>query len=298
MSILFIGGTNIDYIATSSRPLVCHSSNIGKLEISYGGVMRNVVENCARLGADCEFITIIGNDTLGRMAKKYLEDLKVKVYTPVTDSHTSSYIAINDSNHDMDVGINDMCIVEELNAKYLATLDDLIKQHDYIFLDSNLYPEAIDYLFETYPNKKFIIEGISATKILRFKPYIKKIYMVKCNIYEARSLVNMPDGFAKEIAEKILASGAKTVVISQGKGDIYYGENNQVDYVEIKAKERFKGNTTGCGDALFAGIADHISEGYSLLDSIKFGVKLSQLTLETDKANNVDVSKLCYTHKI
>lgn len=297
MSILFIGGTNIDYIATSLKPLIRHSSNIGKLEISFGGVMRNVVENCARLGADCEFITIIGHDTLGIMAKEYLERLNVRVYTPRTDSHTSSYIAINDNNHDMDVGVNDMCITEELNPKFLETLNGVISKHDYVFLDSNIYPEAIDYLFKTYPNKRFIIEGISATKILRFKAYLDNIYMVKCNIFEARSLVDMPNGSAKEVAEKILKSGTKTVVVSQGKGNIYFGENNKVDYVEIKAYDDFKGNTTGCGDALFAGIADHISEGYSLKESIKFGVILSQLTLETNKANNSDVSKLSYKHK-
>src|SRR5574344_1070087 len=297
MSILFIGGTNIDYIATSYKPLIHHSSNIGKLEISYGGVMRNVVENCARLGAKCDFITIVGNDVFGTQVRKYMEDLGVNFYSPKTDTLTSSYIAINNNDHDMELGINDMRIVEELNPTYLKSLKPLLDSHEYIFLDSNLYPEAIDYLFENYPNHKFIIEGISATKILRFRPQLSKIYMVKCNLYEARSLMGMPEGFAKEIAKKILDAGCKTVVISQGKGDIYYGENGAVDCVEVNSKDNFKGNTTGCGDALFAGIADHLSEGYSLKESIEFGTKLSLLTLESVKANNPDVSKLKYKHK-
>ena len=35
-SILLIGGTNIDYLATSNNKLIKHSSNPGTLTISYG----------------------------------------------------------------------------------------------------------------------------------------------------------------------------------------------------------------------------------------------------------------------
>jgi len=297
MSILFIGGTNIDYIATSDEPLISHSSNIGKLEISFGGVMRNVVENCARLGAECHFITIIGQDTLGKTIKKYMEDLGVKLYSPVTLLNTSSYIAINNNNHDMEVGINDMKIMDKLTPNFLASLNELISKHDYIFLDSNLSPLTIDYIFKKYSDHKIVIEGISATKILRYKLYINKIYMVKCNVYEARSIADMKDGLVADVALKILDMGAKSVVVSQGKGDIYYGENNQIKCFKLKTKDVFKGNTTGCGDALFSGIADHISEGYSLKDSLEFATKLSVLTLDSDKANNPEVSRYAYVHK-
>jgi hypothetical protein len=46
-TILLVGGSNIDYIATANDKLIRHSSNIGELEVSFGGVMRNVVEKIA-----------------------------------------------------------------------------------------------------------------------------------------------------------------------------------------------------------------------------------------------------------
>jgi pseudouridine kinase len=48
--ILVIGGSNIDYLAKSSHPLIMEDSNIGSLKTAFGGVGRNIVENLARLG--------------------------------------------------------------------------------------------------------------------------------------------------------------------------------------------------------------------------------------------------------
>ena len=47
---LLFGGSNIDYIGTSDEKLIDGVSNIGSVSISFGGVMRNIAENLARLG--------------------------------------------------------------------------------------------------------------------------------------------------------------------------------------------------------------------------------------------------------
>lgn len=49
MKILVIGGTNIDINATSINEIVLKDSNIGNIEISIGGVAKNIAENLARL---------------------------------------------------------------------------------------------------------------------------------------------------------------------------------------------------------------------------------------------------------
>ena len=44
------GGVNMDLHIQSSVPVILHDSNPGKIHTSPGGVMRNIAENCARLG--------------------------------------------------------------------------------------------------------------------------------------------------------------------------------------------------------------------------------------------------------
>jgi pseudouridine kinase len=294
-SILLIGGTNIDYLATSNNKLIKHSSNPGTLTISYGGVMRNVCENLARIGNKCYFLTAVGQDLYGKQIIDYMNNLSVEMISPTTNLPTSSYIAINDNNHDMDEGINDMRIMDEINARFLESYSPLIKNHEYVICDSNLSLEAIDYLFSSFKNQKFLVEGISASKIIKYKNHLKDIYMLKCNIYEARALFNN-ELDAISLVKMALDSGIKTAIITQGKDCIIYGEHNKVASIAVKRVDNISGNTTGCGDALFAGIIDHYIEGKSLKDSIIFGQKLSILTLETFKAVNETISSLSYNH--
>ena len=166
---LLIGGSNVDYIATSRDKLQRRVSNIGEISISFGGVMRNIAENLARLGNNIDFITAIGDDANGREMRKELVELGINVITPVTEYPSGSYLAINDSNHDMVDAVCDNRIIRDLNVEFLKKHDELIKSHEYVIMDANVSNETIDYLFKTYPTKKFIVEAISPSKVLKFK---------------------------------------------------------------------------------------------------------------------------------
>lgn len=290
--ILLLGGCNVDYIATSTAPLIMKSSNIGKVSISFGGVMRNVVENLARLGNECYFLTAIGNDAYGKKMKNELEKtLKVHLLMPKTNKKTSSYLCINDSNNDMAVALNDMEIMDDLNAQFLKTNKNLIDSFEKIVIDSNLNEEALEFLFKNFKDKKIYCEGISAEKVIKYRPYLKNIYLLKCNFYEASALINknLP---IKEIIEEIKNSGVKNCVITQGAEDVFYLDNGEISSYKVNKISKINGNTTGCGDAMFAGIIDSLLDNKSLKEAIEFGNKLSVLTLETTSAVNKFVGKV------
>ena len=60
--IVVIGGSNVDYIAKSDSEFKLKDSNTGILNVSFGGVGRNITENLLRLKNDVTFFTSIGND--------------------------------------------------------------------------------------------------------------------------------------------------------------------------------------------------------------------------------------------
>lgn len=290
--ILLIGGSNIDYIGTSKSPLIMKTSNIGSLKISYGGVMRNVVENLARLNNDCYFITAIGEDLYGNKLKNFLKnELNVKLFFPITNLPTSSYICINDSNHDMAIALNDMEIMRDLSPRFLDANKSIINEFNDIILDSNISEESLEYLFKNFPNKRFYCEGISAEKVIKFKPYLGNVFLLKCNLYEAKALFNEENDIQKLLIA-IKNSGVKNCVITQGENDIYYFDNKEISKVSVEKIKKINGNTTGCGDAMFAGIIDKLLKNESLKKSIIFGEKLSVLTLQSSEAVNKNVSKL------
>ena len=291
--LLLIGGSNIDFIGTSKAKLISSVSNIGEVNISFGGVMRNITENLARLGNDLTFITAIGNDNFGNKIIENLKSLNVKIIYPKTNLPTSTYLAINDFNHDLAYGICDNRIINKLSITYLKSLKSLINQFDYLILDTNLNEETITYLLETYKDKKIFIDTISPTKALKIKNHLKYIYLLKCNIYEAKSLINKEETDNYKIVKELLNIGAKNIVLTSGSNNIYYGNEKEIDIVNIKKIEKFE-NTTGCGDALMSGLIDSLITGYSLKDSIIFGDKLSKLTLMSKSATTIEIEK--YRH--
>lgn len=290
-SLLLIGGSNIDFIATSDNKIIKNASNIGAVSISNGGVMRNIAENLARLGNNIDFITAIGNDSLGNSLKQELINLGVKIYTPNTLNSTGSYVAINNCNHDLYASICDNKIIDNISIDYLKTLDYLFQTHEYIAIDTNLYQESIDYIFVTYPDKKYIVDGISPTKVLKIKKHLNKIFLLKCNINEARSLMDI-DLLEKDLVSGLLARGTKNVVVSNGSKDIYLGNNdrNKIDIIHVDEIKEFE-NTTGCGDALISGVIDYYLSGKKLKESVAFGYELSKITLMSKGATSKEISK-------
>ena len=292
-SLLIIGGSNIDYIATSKDKIQDGVSNIGTISISSGGVARNICENLARLGSKIDFITTIGNDLYGENIKKDLINLSVNVIYPKVNLPTSSYLAINDNNHDLALSICDNRIIGELNSKFLNNYYKFILEHEYIILDANLNEDAIKYIFSNFSDKKIIVDAISPTKVLKFKNYLDKIYLLKCNKFEAKAIINDYKN-ERDLISKILELGVKNIVVSFGASDIYYGNNSEIGFIKNDLIKDFA-NTSGCGDALTSGIIDqYIRDNKSLKDSIIFGNILSKVTLMTSSATSKEISK--YRH--
>lgn len=63
--ITVIGGSNIDIQGVPNKSLVLFDSNPGKVDISLGGVGRNIADNICRLGINTKLISAIGNDLYG-----------------------------------------------------------------------------------------------------------------------------------------------------------------------------------------------------------------------------------------
>lgn len=287
--LLLIGGSNIDYIGISQNKLISNVSNIGTISISFGGVMRNICENLARLNNNITFITAIGKDTLGQELKKQLIDLKVKIYSPDTHLPSGSYLAINDNNHDLYSAICDNRIITQINTDFLIKHKNLFSQFEDICLDSNLDEETISYIINTYPNKKYYVDAISPTKVKKYKNFLNKLYLIKCNIHEAKELVGK-DLLPYDLTKELLNLGIKNVVVSNSSHNIYYGNNLGIDVLEVKPVKDFE-NTTGCGDALTSGLINHLIRNHSLKEAVEFAHQLSIVTLMSKSATTKEVEK-------
>lgn len=289
--VLVVGASNVDYVALSNNKLIRKDSNIGKLNITFGGVGRNIVENLAILEDDVSFITFLGNDSFGKELRKDLESINVKIYSPNKKERTSSYLAVLDSNGDMDVAICDTEIIDKSTVEDIKPFDDVISEFTSIVLDANINSKIIDHIFKEYSDKKILVEAVSANKVKRYEKYLDKIYLFKSNVLEAKHLLNLYNAEPMLLAKRLMEKGVKNVVITDGGKPVIIGENNEVVFITPKPIEKII-SASGAGDSLFAGLIHGLINGASLVESVAFGIKVSQMTLMVEESVNKDIKKI------
>lgn len=277
--IIVIGCSNIDMLAKSNTKLVEKDSNIGTISISDGGVGRNITENLARLGEDVTFITAIGNDTLGKALKKRLTDLKVTLVCPETEKSSAMYLAIHDEKGDMKLAVNDTSIVDCIDIDFIDKNDKIINEAEYLVLGTNLNKEIIDYIINKYKEKKIVVDAISTVKVIKLVDSLKYIYLLKVNMMEYET-----------IRMELAISKPKNLIITNGSQNIIYETGSSAQVVNIIPKENIV-NTTGAGDALLSGIVASLNNNYSMIEAINVGVKMANLTLESESSVSNKVTK-------
>lgn len=289
-NVLVIGSSNVDFVGISEDLLIKKQSNPGKINVYFGGVMKNVCENLARLGHECTFVTAIGDDLYGLKMKDYLKELGIKTIIPESKLPSATNLVINDSNKKIIAGICDPRIIDEITVDFVESNKNLINTFNYIVLDSNLNEDVIAYIFNNFQSKNIICEAISSAKVQRFQKFLDKIYLLKCNIGEAQTLMNI-NLSERDLVGGLLARGVKNVVVSNSSEDIYYGNDaRDIGFVEVKKITDFK-STTGCGAALLSGVIDGLISKKSIKESVSFGNQLATITLQAEGPTSEEIAK-------
>lgn len=278
-----LGGVNVDIIGTPFKRLRRQDSNPGRLQVSFGGVGRNIAENMSRLGTKVEMITIFGDDFYGEEIRKDLSSLGIG-YTlslELPGVYTSTYLCINDAGGDMAVAISDMDIYKQLTPAYLKTKMSLINEGKFLVIDTNITKEVIEYV-ASETKVPIIAEPVSTTKAEKLKGILDKLFLVKPNMFElevlsGKQIQNEQD--LDEAVDILLEKGVKHVVVSLGKDGVLYANASEKKRFEAKSGKIV--NTTGCGDALLGGIVSALEEDKPMENAILVGIECAKRCMES-----------------
>lgn len=276
--ITVIGGSNIDYIGKSFNNIILKDSNPGTLKSYFGGVGRNIVENLALMKQNVNFLTCIGTDESGIALKNYMESINVNLICPKVVGSSCSYVAIHDNNGEMILGLSDLSLLDNLDVNFINDNSKYIDEATYLVLDGNLNQDVIDYIFLNYSNKLIIVDGISTSKVMKFKEHLSKIYLLKTNELEFDAL-NIND--SNKPLNLIISRGGLKLSLINNKETIY-----NIDRINNIVNE------TGAGDALLSGVIYGLMNNISLEDAVNIGIKFSRITLHSESAVNKELYNL------
>jgi pseudouridine kinase len=284
--VLVIGGANTDIIGFSNARLVAHDSNPGHVRIGHGGVGRNIAENLARLGVDVHLVTAVGDDTVGHGILSACAEVGIDTSSTlvVPGAVSSSYVAVMDEQHDLEVAINDMRVLDRLSPGYLDLVATALGVLSLVALDANLPAATLEHAVELWPDSHILLDPVSAPKAPKAAGILGRVSVLKANALEAAILAGIPvdvEAGPGAAVDRLLDLGVARVFVSRGDRGVYCADRDE--RITVDAPHVEVANTTGAGDAFAAGLAYATLEGMSLKASAGFASAVAGMTLATER---------------
>ncbi len=290
--ITVVGGINIDIEGVPHGTLLMADSNPGKVNQSFGGVGRNIVENIARLGGDVAMLSLTGDDFMGESARRQLESLGVDtrhIY-PVKGESTGMYLSILNHNNDMELAICNMDILERITPDFLEDKMEELNQSKIIGVDCNLRSETLEYIIK-HAKAPLFLDPVSASKAERVKPMIGAFHTIKPNRIEAELLSGIKitgDDALSRAGEWFCRQGVEKVFISLSEKGAYYRDGAFEGIVETRPVRLL--SATGAGDAFSSAILLGHVMGLSAKEAARMGIACASVAMESQTAVNPDMS--------
>jgi pseudouridine kinase len=205
---------------------------------------------------------------------------------------SSTYLAIMDSDGDMNTALSDLSVIEYIDEDYLKSRHSLLSDAAVIVADTNLSREALGYLTEKIPGSIVCIDAVSSTKAEKCIPLIEKIHTLKMNRIEAERISGLPAETDEEVricGRKIFGMGARRIFITMGHRGVYW--RNKDGEGICPPQEVSTVNTTGAGDAFTAGIALATMYGFEIQRTLSIASAIASLTISGEETVNPLISR-------
>jgi len=279
-----IGGLNIDLQGSSDAPLVFNDSNPGEIEMSAGGVGRNIAENMARISIHSKILSYAGDDALGEFVINKTRAATVDTSLLIEHSTlpTSQYLSLLDDNNDMLVSISDMRIIDEMTIQDIDNWNDALEQSSAIVIDTNIPVKVIEYVVDNFSHIPLFLDPVSFAKTSKILHIIGKFHTVKPNKLEAELIsgISIKDNESMlNAAQNIFNKGCKQIFITLGKEGVFYFDGKDYGHylhqgVNIKS-------ANGAGDAFTAGVVYGFLNLTSIEETAQFASAAAVIALQS-----------------
>lgn len=281
--IFVIGSCNTDMVIKGDRlPTPGETVIGGTFLMNPGGKGANQAVAAARQGGHVTFIAKTGNDVFGRQSLELYNSEGVNIDLILSDSKNPSGVALIMVNSD---GENCISVASGSNANLLPKDIEKFKTQigsaHLILMQLEIPIETVEYVSELAFEKNIpVILNPAPARSLPEK-LLKGLFLITPNESEAEILsgIKVKDyEKAKEAADVISGKGVSNVVITMGALGAFVKEGN--NYFEIPARKVTAVDTTAAGDCFNGTLCVGLSEGKSIVESVKLAVKASGLCVQ------------------
>lgn len=270
-----IGALNVDIGGRPEAAFVPGDSIPGRVSVSLGGVGWNVARNCASLGLQTSFFSVLGRDGHERAIREDARRFGVRLSGCRWETaENNRYLYISGRNGDMAAAVNDMRLCARIDGGFIDSVLPAVSECDVAVAEANLPPEALAVLAEGL-SIPLVADGVSAVKCGRLRAILPRIHTLKANRMEAEMLTGQIE--PEDCVRALLDAGVRRVVVSLSGEGALCGEAGRV--FRLPASGMPVTDTTGAGDSLTAALAAGLARGWDLAACAALGMQAAGITM-------------------
>ena len=293
MGIVVLGAVFVDIKGYPLSAYIPGGRNAGRVEQVHGGVSRNIAEDIANVELRPTFVSLVDETGIGTDVIEKLKNHKINTdYILRTPDGLGTWLAVFNNDGDVCAAISKRPDTSPLTKLLEEKGDEIFKNCDSISLELDLEKETVKQVL--YYAKKYgkkVYAAVSNMSIaMERRDFLQQIDCFVCNQQEAGLLFSddygekTPAEMQRILADNVRSANIPCMVVTMGEqGAVYARANGESGYVPAKKVNVI--DTTGAGDAFFAGTTIGLTYGKSLGEACEIGSRLAASVICT--ADNV-----------
>lgn len=293
MGIVVFGAVFVDVKGYPTSTYIPGGRNAGTVEYVHGGVSRNIVEDIANVELRPTFVSLVDHTGAGADVIRKLNDHKVDTrYMRATRDGMGTWLAIFDNDGDVTAAISKRPDLMPI-AQILDEQGDEIYQNAHsIALEIDMDKAIVKRIFalaEKYHKPVYAVVSNMSIAVER-RDFLRQVDCFVCNRQEAGILFSENyEGISTDEMREILrqriqdAQIRRMVVTMGGDGAVWADQDGHTGYcpaLKVEMKD-----STGAGDAFFAGVTMGLTYGKTMNEACQIGTRLAASVICT--AENV-----------
>ena len=283
MGIVVIGAVFVDIKGYPLSAYIPGGRNAGRVEQVHGGVSRNVVEDIANVELRPTFVSLVDDTGSGQDVIDKLAAHKVNTkYIQRVHDGMGTWLAVFDNDGDVCAAISKRPDTRPLTTLLEKKGDEIFAACDSIALELDLEKETVKQTLryaKKYGKKVYAVISNMSIAMER-RDFLQQIDCFVCNQQEVGMLFSddydhlNPDEMCRVLAGNVRSANIPCMVVTMGdQGAVFARANGESGVVPAKKVDVI--DTTGAGDAFFAGTVIGLTYGKGLADSCEIGSRLA-----------------------
>ena len=292
MGIVVLGAVFVDIKGYPLSTYIPGGRNAGRVEQVHGGVSRNVAEDIANVELRPTFVGLVDETGLGQDVINKLANHKVNTqFIQRVPDGMGTWLAIFDNDGDVTAAISKRPDTTPLTQLLLDKGDEIFADCDSIALEIDLEKDTVKQVLryaKKYGKKVYAVVSNMSIAMER-RDFLQQIDCFICNQQEAGLLFSndfdhlKPAEMCRVLADHIRSANIPCMVVTMGaEGAVYAQANGECGVVPAKKVDVI--DTTGAGDAFFAGTAIGLTYGKSLPEACEIGSRLAASVICTTES--------------